>query len=56
MIDRVEVEWLLHEIEHSCNVHQIQPHDITFDIEGDILKELCLSWILRDGGHESSHN
>ena len=49
MVDRQEVEALVREIEEGCREHSCTPHDMSLDVEGDILLALCRAWMALDG-------
>ena len=50
MIERQEVEALVREIEEGCREHSCTPHNMSLDVEGDILLALCRAWLAVDSG------
>ena len=45
MLDDAVVLGLLWEIEEGCREHSCTPHDMSLDVEGDTLLELCRAWL-----------
>lgn len=45
MVDDAVVLGLLWEIEEGCREHSCTPHDMSLDVEGDTLLELCRTWL-----------
>lgn len=48
MLDDAVVLGLLWEIEEWCREHSCTPHNMSLDVEGDTLLELCRTWLAVD--------
>lgn len=45
MIERKEVEAMLHLVALAADENNCQPADVAFEVEGDTLAALCQAWL-----------